>query len=226
MKLPVSLLLFFSILLVSSCQEDPKKRELMQLKEQQKREVIFNTINNGWNFNTFPINETARSLTSNWTEWRLFLNELSQKPKSSLGAFQQKAKALSKRADDMNHSVPMSYDLPEVKSRISVIATKINLINLYIHLHQIPDEKIVQLVQETNIELVTFQQQLDKITRKSQIKMEEGEADMIQMLDTTRAIPTSKPISAPNQSTTASPAGIPSPLINAIQNQKPIPSKK
>jgi len=119
----------------------------------------------------------------------VFLNELGQKPKSSIGAFQQKAKALSKRATELNNNIPINYNLPEINSRIAVITTKINAINLYIHLNQIPDKKILQLVQEIHVEVASMQWQLDEIKRKSEIKMEEGESDMIRMLDTTRAIP-------------------------------------
>ncbi len=112
------------------------------------------------------------------------------KTKSSIGAFQQKAKTLSKRAVELNNNIPIKYNLPEIKSRIAVITTKINAINLYIHLNQIPDKKIVQLVQEINTEVAAMQLQLDEIKRRSEIKMEEGEGDMIRMLDTSRAIPT------------------------------------
>jgi len=122
--------LFLFLVFLTSCQEDPKLRALEQEKAAQKREVIFNNINKGWNFKAQPINSTSRSLTSNWAEWRVFLNELAQKPKSTIGAFQQKAKTLSKRADDLNKNIPIIYDLPETKSRIQVIATKINSINL------------------------------------------------------------------------------------------------
>ena len=101
----------------------------------------------------------------------------------------QKAKTLSKRAAELNNNIPIKYNLPEIKSRIAVITTKINAINLYIHLNQIPDKKIVQLAQEINAEVASMQWQLDEIKRKSEIKMEEGEGDMIRMLDTTRAIP-------------------------------------
>jgi len=188
MKLSFSTLLLLLVFL-SSCQEDPKVRDLEQKKETQKREVIFTNINKGWNFNAQPINETSRELTTNWTEWRVFLNELGQKPKSSIGAFQQKAKTLSKRATELNNNIPINYNLPEINSRIAVITTKINAINLYIHLNQIPDKKIVQLVQEINGEVASMQWQFDEIKRKSEIKMEEGEGDMIRMLDTTRAIP-------------------------------------
>ncbi|MGL2962771.1 hypothetical protein ACSVH2_02990 [Flavobacterium sp. RSB2_4_14] len=188
MKLTFSTLLF-CLLCLSSCQEDPKIRALEQEKEAKKQEVIFNTINKGWNFNAQPSNEISRSLTNTWAEWRVFLNELGQKPKSSIGAFQQKAKTLSKKAADLNNNIPISYNLPEIKSRIAAINTKINSINLYINLNQIPDKKIVKLIQETNTEVASMQFQLEEITRKSNIKLEDGESDMLRMLDTTRAIP-------------------------------------
>lgn len=181
--------LFFLVLFFSSCQEDPKQHLIEQRNEAQKRETIFNSINQGWNFNAEPINTTSRTLTSSWNEWRVFLSELHQKPKSSIGAFQQKARTLTKRALELNNTIPTTYNIPEIKSRIEAIATKINSINLYIHLNQIPNKSIVQLVKETNVELVAFQQQLDEITVKRQIKMEDGEGDMLRMLDTTRAIP-------------------------------------
>jgi hypothetical protein len=189
MKLSFSTLLLLLVFL-SSCQEDPKVRALGQEKETQKREVVFTNINKGWNFNSQPLNPTSSELRTNWAEWRVFLNELGQKPKSSIGAFQQKAKTLSKRTAELNNNIPIKYNLPEIKSRIAVITTKINAINLYIHLSQIPDKKIVQLVQEINAEVASMQWQLDEIKRKSEIKTEDGEGDMLRMLDTTRAIPT------------------------------------
>ncbi len=188
MKIYFSALLLILLSLVS-CQEDPKIRILEQEKEAKKQEVIFNNINKGWNFNTQLTNETARSLTTNWTEWRVFLNELGQKPKSSIGAFRSKAKTLSKKAADLNNNIPAMFALPEVKSRIATINTKINSITLFINLQQIPDSKIVKLVQEINTEVVSLQYQFEEINRKSNIKIEDGESDMLRMLDTSRAIP-------------------------------------
>ena len=189
MKLSFSTLLLL-LLFLTSCQEDPKVRALAQEKETQKREVIFTNINKGWNFNSQPINQTSSELRTNWAEWRVFLNELGQKPKSSIGAFQQKAKTLSKRAVDLNNNIPIEFNLPEIKSRIAVLTTKVNSVNLYIHLNQIPDKKIIKLLQEINAEVVSMQWQLDEIKRKSEIKTEDGEGDMLRMLDTARAIPT------------------------------------
>lgn len=179
----------FLLILLSSCQDDPKARALEQEKENQKREAVFNRISSGWNFNSQPTNEASQNLTAVWPEWRIFLNELGQKPKSSIGAFQQKARTLSKKAMELNNNIPVKYNLPEVRSRIALIVTKINSINLYIHLNQIPDNKVIDLVKEVNTELASMNAQLDEIKRKGEIKMEDGEADMIRMLDTTRAIP-------------------------------------
>lgn len=189
MKLYFSALALVLVLL-SSCQDDPKVRAEQQEKENKKREAVFNTINSGWNFNSQPTNEASRNLTASWAEWRQFLNELGQKPKSSIGAFQQKAKTLSKRALELNNNIPIKYNIPEIKSRIAVLTTKVNAINLYIHLNQIPDAKIVELVKDINTDLASLNSQFDEIKRKSEIKVEDGEADMIRMLDTARAIPT------------------------------------
>lgn len=182
-------LLLFTFLLFLSCQDESKLRIIEQKKEAQKMEIVFANINKGWNFNAQPQNETSRALLTNWSEWRVFLKELSQKPKSSIGAFQQKAKTLSKKATELNNHIPFAYSKPEIKSRIAVIITQINAIDLFIHLNQIPDNKIVQLVQDVNSDLNALQLQLEEIDRKNSIKTEDGETDMIRMLDTVRAIP-------------------------------------
>jgi hypothetical protein len=70
------------------------------------------------------------------------------------------------------------------------LISKINSLNLFINLDEIPDNKVVALVLEINVQLLSLQKQLDEIVRKSTIPKEEGESDLIQMLDTSRAIPT------------------------------------
>jgi hypothetical protein len=189
-----SMKLYFSIimsamLITASCQDDTKVRAIEQEKERQKSDVIYNSINNGWNFNMQSQSGPSSELLASWVEWRLFINELIQKPKSSLGAFKQKAVVLSKRANDLQNNIPFKYDKPEIKSRIAVVTTKINAINLYINLSQIPVKKIIKLVQEVNYEVSSIQSQLEEIKIKSEIKIEEGENDLIRILDTTRAIP-------------------------------------
>jgi len=184
--------LLFAALILFSCKEDKQVRQNENLKDTQKKTVVFNTINSKWNFNTQPINPAAQGALTIWAEWRILMGELAQKPKSTIGAFQQKAKILSKKAIDLNTNIPMAYNKLEVKSRISVLITKINALDLFINLQNIPANKVVGLIQEINVQIRSIQTQLGEIVRKNTIPREEGETDMIKMLDTTRAIPSNQ----------------------------------
>lgn len=171
-----------------SCQ-DQEAQKLAAAKDAKKKELIFDTIEKGWNFTPPPIDPKVHAIVSDWAELRLFSTALYQKPKSSIGAFQKKAKELSKKAMDLNKNIPSRFNKPEIKARISVLVTKINSINLFVNLQEIPDRKVVTLVSDVNTEMASLHRQMQEIIRKSEIPKEEGESDMIRMLDTARAIP-------------------------------------
>ncbi len=181
------------VLLLFSCQDKNEKRIAENKKEMAKKEIIFSTIEKAWIFYDEPINETAEETVKTWNELRLFLAELSKKPKKTIGAFQQKAKAISKAAINLNTNIPLQFDKPQIKSRIAVVITKVRMLDLYINLDRIPSEKVVQLIGEINRELATLQREMDKTVEKSKIPLEEGEADLKRMLDSTRAIPNTIP---------------------------------
>ncbi len=186
MKFYLYISLFF---LIISCKNNNEIRLAENLKDSKKKEIIFANINKAWVFNTTPSNATSQTLTTNWTEWRIFLDEMSKKPKSTIGAFQQKAKNLSKKALDLKSKIPARFNGPAIKSRITVLITKVNSLDLYINLSQIPDAKVILLINEINEQIQSLQNQMDEITRRSQIPTEVGESDLIKMMDTTRAIP-------------------------------------
>jgi hypothetical protein len=189
---------FFSLVfLFLSCKNDNEKRIAENKKEMQKREVIFKNIEKGWVFYDTPVTEASEKSIASWNEWRIFLAELAQKPKKSIGAFQQKSKALSKKVMALDDNIPYEYNKPQIKSRLSTLITKVRLLDLFIHLDNIPDKKVILLVSEINLELVSLQRQMDKIVEKSRIPLEEGESDLLKMMDTTRAIPNT-PIIDPN----------------------------
>ncbi len=187
-----TLLLFLSLF---SCGKNNDVQIAENLKAFKKKEVIFGNINKSWIFNAQPMNATAQSLTNNWTEWRIFLKELAEKPKSTIGAFQLKAKNLSKKAEDLKLHIPIKYNNVAIKSRIVVLITKVNALELFINLNQIPDAKVILLIGDINTEMQSLQSQMDEITVKSKIQKEDGESDLIKMLDTSRAIPNA-PINA------------------------------
>ena len=96
MKIKI-LVLIFLILTSVSCKDDETQRDAENLKDIKKRELVFDVINKCWVFNIPVLQLQAQAVVGNWSEWRMFLSELKQKPKSSIGAFQQKAKTLSKK---------------------------------------------------------------------------------------------------------------------------------
>lgn len=184
--------LFF---VLNSCKNENEKRIVANKKDTQKKEVIFSNINKAWVFNATPINATSRANMLSWNEWRMFLNELEQKPRKTIGAFQKKSAELSKKVMALNNMIPFEFNTPQIRARIAVLITKVRMMNLYIHLKDIPDQKVVALIPEINRELVALQNQMDKIVQKSKIPLEEGESDLIRMLDSTRAIPNSPQMS-------------------------------
>lgn len=192
------IIVFFSLVfLLSSCKNDNQKRIAENKKEMQKREVILKNIEKGWVFYDTPVTEASEKSIATWNEWRIFLAELAQRPKNTIGAFQQKSKALSKKVMALNDNIPFEFNKPQIKSRISTVITKVRLLDLFIHLDNIPDKKVTLLVSGINLELVSLQRQMDKITEKSKIPLEEGESELRRMMDTARAIPNT-PVIDPN----------------------------
>ena len=181
LKFLSTLLLLF---LLSSCQDHTEERLADQKKEAQKKELIFAAISKGWVFTNPQLSPVAQAKMNNWMEWRAFVTEINQKPKSSMGAFQKKASLLSKKIVELNNNIPLEFNKPQIRSRITVLTTKIKALDLFIHLQQIPDKKVVQFIQDSNIEITSLTLQFEEIVRRSQIQREEGEPDFIKMKDT------------------------------------------
>ncbi len=186
MKLPIIAFLFF--ILFFSCQKEDGKLLAEQINQNKKNAVIFANINKAWSFTNPSMNSGSKEIINDWTELRLFVTELLQKPKSSIGEFQKKAKILSTKASELSNNIPFDFDEPPVITRIGVLQTKINALNLFINLRAIPDQKIEILIAEINYEMISLYRQMDEIVRKSEIPMEDGESDFIMMKDTARAI--------------------------------------
>ncbi len=182
MKYLVALIVSLSLL---SCDDFSKQNE-ESLKLAEKKEVVFETISKKWQF-VFPearpeVNKTIEG----WKHWEQFKRELQEKPKTSLLAFQLKIKNVSKRADSLSLRVPETFNIPQVKSRLITLNTKIKSLDTYIHLEEIPEKKVVALIGEINEEIKGVYTQWDEVFIKKAIPKEVGEDDMIRALDTTR----------------------------------------
>lgn len=197
-------LLFLVVLIQFSCKNNDE-RLADNLRDSKKKELIFTNINKGWIFFDTPINTTSEATLKTWTEWHDFMDELAIKPKKTITAFQKKAKALSTKVMALNNNIPVQFDTPQIRSRIATLITQVRMLNLYINLDKVSDKKVIELVSEINIELVSLQRQMDKIVEKSKIPMEAGESELLKMLDTTRAIQNEKPIIPSNPGGVISP---------------------
>ena len=180
---------FFLIIILSSCKNDNQKRLEENERPVKKSELIFSNINKGWVFYDTPINTTSETTVASWSELRVFFAELAVKPKKTIGAFQKKSKALSEKVMALNENIPSQFNKPQIKSRVSTLITKVRLLDLFLNLDKIPDQKVIVLVSEINAELVSLQRQMDKIVERSKIPVEEGESELMKMMDTSRAIP-------------------------------------
>ncbi|HAT81522.1 MAG TPA: hypothetical protein DCS17_09185 [Flavobacterium sp.] len=183
------LFVLFLIFVLFSCKNENEKRQLESIKDIKKKELIFSIIEKAWIFNAKPINTTSKANTISWKEWREFLAELDQKPKKSIGAFQKKSSELSKKSMALNDNIPVEFNKPQIKARIAILITKVRMMDLYLHLKDIPEQKVIALIPEINTQLAALQNQMDKIVQKNKIPLEEGESELIKMLDSARAIP-------------------------------------
>jgi uncharacterized membrane protein YgaE (UPF0421/DUF939 family) len=169
------------------CKDDSAERLAANKKDLEKKDAIFTAINNAWSFRTIQPQAKSQTLIANWEELRLLLLELNQKPKSTIGAFQKKSIDLTKKVDSVYNSIPSNLQIPEFKSRFLVLLNQFRTLELFITLDEIPQTKVIAVIEEINKQLASIEIQLDEFVRKSEVPMEQGESDMIRMLDTSRA---------------------------------------
>jgi hypothetical protein len=183
MRYFLSFIIVFFIII--GCTNNQKQNALSE-KEAQKNAAVFLAISKKWNF-IFPKTNTSIQTTLNsWKEWTQFQKELEQKPKTSLLAFQMKISNVSLKADSLSYTVPERFNIPQVRSRLVTLNTKINALDTYLHLQEIPEKKVFKLIENINSEIKGVYGQLDEILIKQAIPKEIGEDEMIKALDTSR----------------------------------------
>ena len=177
--------LFIVVLVFVSCNDYSEQNE-KSLQLAQKQEAVFKAISKKWAF-TFPeAKPEVKQMTKEWNQWEQFKRELEEKPKTSLLAFQLKIKTVSKRVDSLSLTVPENFNIPQVRSRLITLNTKIKSLDTFIHLEEIPQQKVLTLITEINEEIKGVYTQWDEIIIKKAIPKEIGEDLMIRALDTNR----------------------------------------
>lgn len=184
MKYLVPVLAVFSLFLFSC--NNKEERETEYKKSLQQRDSIFAVINANWKFDIPAVNPKVQSRIQNWEEWRQFKQELGQKPKSTMNAFKLKTMNLVKKSDSLTNNIPIIFNTPAVKSRLSTLNTKIKSLETFISLDYIPTQKVITLIHDVSEEVISVQDQMAEIIYKMEIPKEIGETEMLQALDTVR----------------------------------------
>lgn len=177
-------LALIGLVLFSSCEENEKSAEEQQMLIAQKRDSIFKTIDDQWVIQIPKINQNVQSNLVNWKEWNDFEKEYRIKPVTSLSAFHKKAQRLSKLAAEMQNNIPEVYNKPDVKSRIFLLNTNLNSLEMLLELDLIPAKEVKELFGKINKNYQSLANQFDEILIRKAIPMEVGEQEMIQSLDT------------------------------------------
>lgn len=171
-------------MLFLSCNDDSNQADNEKIIAKNKQ--TFNLVSSIWNLKTPTLSPSAQNEVAGWNEWQQFVIEINQKPKSNLTAFQLKTKNISSKIDSLQLSVPATLDKPQVRSRITSLNTKIKMLDTFIHLTDVPQHKIKELIPEINLEIAALVSQWEEIIIKRSIPKEVGEDYMIQALDTAR----------------------------------------
>ena len=179
-----SVILLFIAVFLFSCEQDSTQAENKEILA--KNSKTFNLVNSVWNLTIPSTSPNVQNQLDNWNAWQQFVIEINQKPKSNLTAFQLKTKNLSSKIDSLGIKIPADFDKPQVKSRIAALSTKVRMLDNFINLTDVPQNKIKAILPEINQEIAALVGQWEEIYLKKQIPLEEGESYMIKALDTTR----------------------------------------
>jgi hypothetical protein len=177
---------FLLLLVVFSCKDNDIAHALEIKKAMTQKELVFNTINKSWDFNAQTLSPEAQAMITNWNDYRLFTSELYQKPKGTIGAYQRKTKSLVQKVDVLYNTIPKNINKPQIRARLIAIITKVKVLHTFLNLDKIPEQKVVVLITDLNVELTAFHNQIEEIVRRSKILKEEGEQDMLNSLITAK----------------------------------------
>lgn len=175
----------FSSLLFFSCKQNDEQVLLVEKMEKKNRES-FEQINKAWQLSIPVTSPEVRGVLNQWQDWKNFEEELQQKPKSSISAFKQKVLNLVTKSTTLHTNVPANFNVPQVRSRIVALQTKILALDTYFSLDVVPHEKVQNLIAAINKELNAFYMQCEEIVIKNRIPTEIGEPKIISISDTTR----------------------------------------
>lgn len=166
-----------------NCQSDQNVTVSLSDSEVRQNEV-FHEVSKHWQFTSKELTTEAQNYLNNWEEWRAFHEEAKTKPLATLSAFKQKSQLLTERVAALESSIPEFYQNPQIKTRLKVLLTNFQSLDMYLHLDDVPLKKVKYYLAEINKNWQQLIEKMNELQYKSVIPKEEGEINAIIMKDT------------------------------------------
>ncbi|MDM1396772.1 hypothetical protein QK342_05775 [Myroides odoratimimus] len=180
-------LLFLVSIISFSCKDEEKFVKEQELKIAQHNDSVYDYLTKNWNLRVPAASAELGVILKDWKPWQEFVQEVSLKPVSTIGAFQKRANRLSELLQSLTYQqYPKELDLPDIKSRMALLQTSLNNLNMFLEVTPISIEKLDQNLKHTNTALRLLLAQMDENIVKAKLPQEEGEAEMLEAINEER----------------------------------------
>lgn len=174
------------IALFFGCKKTTSDTYKLNQEQIERQDSLFNNVDRKWIFETPTTPEIVQSKIRDWEDWHNLQDEISSKPLSTLSAFRQEAETLALLSERLSATVPDEFNSVAIQSRIALLNTNIQNLDMYMQLDQIPDKKISDILTNINKSMQSIINQMEEILIKKSIPREEGEENLFQHIDTVR----------------------------------------
>lgn len=150
-------ILFVSWLLVQ-CDKKPEATSTVEQSAVSGDSVLV-VMKKNWKFDQIQYPAEAYAVLNNWDNWRIFFQNLQKRPTNSLRAYKEQVKMLLSDVESVESSVPEGFQNPRIFSRINVLKTHLQQLDMYLELNPLPLKDIQSLLPkiDKDIRVVIFQ---------------------------------------------------------------------
>lgn len=180
-------LLFLVSILTFSCKEDNKFEKEQELKLTQHKDSVYQFLTKNWNLRIPETTPELDQILQEWKPWQELAQEVRLKPVSSIGAFQKRSARLAELISSLTYQeYPAELNLPDIKTRVSLLQTALNNLNMFLEVEPIDIKKLDHDIKYVNRAFRLLTAQMEENIRKANIPQEEGEAEMLEAIDNER----------------------------------------
>src|SRR5690606_2711808 len=179
-------LTLIALVVLCGCKKTTSDTYSLNEEQVRRQDSLFNNVNQKWIFEQPETPKIVQDKISEWKDWHNLLDEYTSKPLSSISAFREEAENLAKLGDKLAATVPEEFKNPAVLSRIALLNTHLQDLDMYMQLDQVPDKKIAEILTNINKNTQSIILQMEEILLKKNIPLEEGEENLYQNIDTVK----------------------------------------